>query len=88
MSTSSLENNKYATGVFIDLKKAFDTVDHDRLSKKYNSTVCLVSHKWIQGYLENRKQFVNVCNFDSETQSLNVSPTGFYFRTKVIYHVH
>ena len=32
--TTSLDNNKYTVGVFIDLKKAFDTVDHDILSKK------------------------------------------------------
>ena len=30
--TSSLDNNKYAIGVFVDLKKAFDTVDHDILA--------------------------------------------------------
>ena len=32
--TTSLEQNKYTIGVFIDLKKAFDTVDHDVLCKK------------------------------------------------------
>lgn len=26
--TSSIDNKKYAVGVFIDLKKAFDTIDH------------------------------------------------------------
>ena len=31
--TASLDNNKYTVGVFIDLKKAFDTVDHDILCK-------------------------------------------------------
>ena len=70
--TNSLENNKYAIGVFIDLKKAFDTVDHDILCKKlhFYGGHC-VSHKWIQSYLENRKQFVNFNNCDSEI--LNVS---------------
>ena len=28
------QKNKYTVGVFIDLKKAFDTVDHDKQSKK------------------------------------------------------
>ena len=47
--TSSLDNNKYAIGVFVDLKKAFDTVDHDILAKKtYISMVCVVLH--INGY--------------------------------------
>ena len=32
--TTSLENNKYTVGVFINLKKAFDTVDHAILCKK------------------------------------------------------
>ena len=32
--TNCLYNNKYSIGVFIDLKKAFDTVYHDVLTKK------------------------------------------------------
>ena len=32
--TSSLETNTYTVGVFVDLKKTFDTVDHDILCKK------------------------------------------------------
>ena len=32
--TNSLDNKKSAVGVLIDLKKAFDTVDHQLLCKK------------------------------------------------------
>ena len=67
--TSSLDNNKYAIGIFVDLKKAFDTVDHDILAKKLH--FCGVAHKWILSYFENRQQFVNFNNCDSEI--LNVS---------------
>ena len=32
--TNELENKNYSLGVFIDLSKAFDTVDHKMLIKK------------------------------------------------------
>ena len=62
--TTSLDNPKYTVGVFIDLKKAFDTVDHDILC---NATgLHGVSQKWIQSYLENTKQFVSFNNCHSK----------------------
>ena len=42
--TNALDNKKYAIGVFVDQKKAFDTVDHDIFSKNYISMVCAVLH--------------------------------------------
>ena len=36
MIRNALDNGKFACGVFIDLRKAFDTVNHDILLSKLN----------------------------------------------------
>ena len=52
---------KHAIGVFIDHKKAFDTVDHGILIKKMKHYgVRGVASDWVKSYLSNRKQFVNI----------------------------
>ena len=65
--TASLDNNKYAIDIFVDLKKAFDTVNHNVLAKHfYFYGIHGVAHKWIMSYLENRSQFVHYKNCNSE----------------------
>ena len=39
--TKATDNKKHAIGVFIDLKKAFDTVDHEILINKNISMACM-----------------------------------------------
>ena len=49
--------------VFLDLKKAFDTVDHDILLRKLHYYgICWTSHKWFASYLANRTQ---ICHLNS-----------------------
>ena len=55
----AFNENKYTLGIFIDLSKAFDTVDHDILLKKLHMYgIKRKNLKWFQGYLTNRKQFM------------------------------
>ena len=69
---TTLDNNKYAIGIFVDLKKAFDTVNHDILAKKlYFYGIHGVAHQWIMNYLENRSQFVQYDNCDSEVLKIS-----------------
>ena len=71
MSKAS-DNKKHATGVFVDLKKAFDTVDHEILIKRLNFYgVRGVGNDWVKRYFTNRKQFVEIIGCASEL--LNVT---------------
>ena len=59
--SSSLDNKKVTIGVFIDLKRAFDTIDHSLLLKKLEHYgIRGLANNWLYSYLKNRKQFVQV----------------------------
>ena len=56
----TLDHNKYGCGVFIDLRKAFDTVDHRILLQKLEHYGIRDSaSSWFQSYLTNRRQYVH-----------------------------
>ena len=64
--------------VFIDLKKAFDTVDHNIHCKKLQ--LYSIQHRelsWFQSYLSNCKQFCRVNGVDSNIEEIGVGvPQG------------
>ena len=52
----ALDKSKFACGIFIDLKKAFDTVDHNILLSKLNYYgIRGLSNAWFKSYLSERK---------------------------------
>ena len=62
----SLDEGNFSVGVFIDLQKAFDTVDHEiLLSKLGHYGVRGTANDWFRSYLTNRKQFVTINGVDS-----------------------
>ena len=53
--------------IFIDLKKAFDTVDHSILLKKMEHYgIKNSSNLWFKSYLSDREQFVTINGIESE----------------------
>ena len=57
--------------MFIDLQKAFDTIDHNILIKKaeYMGLRCIVIN-WLRSYLNNRKQYVEFRNNKSSLRDV------------------
>ena len=68
----ALDDGNIGCGVFVDLQKAFDTVDHQILLAKLNHYgICGVSNDWFKSYLSNRNQYVSINGFDSGHTSIN-----------------
>ena len=60
-SEKNLDNGIFTFRVFIDLEKAFDTVNHQiLLSKLQHYEIRDNALKWLTSYLMNRKQFVKL----------------------------
>ena len=65
--TTAIDEGKTTVGVFIDLKKAFDTVDHNILAKKLEHYgIRGLAKDWVCSYLENRRQYVCINNSNSD----------------------
>lgn len=55
----AIDNNEYTIGVFLDLAKAFDTVNHEiLLTKLEHYGIRGIALEWFKNYLTNRKQIV------------------------------
>ena len=63
----TLDSNRVGCGIFIDLQKAFDTVNHTILLQKWSHYVVRsISLLWFQSYLTGRQQYVSINNHSSQ----------------------
>ena len=68
---NAIDKKKYICGIFLDLTKAFDTVNHTiLLDKLHNYGIRGRAHKLLKSYLTNRNQYVAIGNIQSSKQAI------------------
>ena len=68
---SAIDKGEIVVGIFLDLKKAFDTVNHSILLRKLMKYgIRGNAYKWLQDYLNDRKQFVLFDNSESMCEKI------------------
>ena len=68
---NTLDNKRFGCGIFIDLQKAFDTVNHAILLSKlehYGVRGCAL--EWFRSYLSDRNQYVSLNGSNSDLLSV------------------
>ena len=89
MIRNVLDNRKFACGVFIDLQKAFDTINHDILLSKLNHYgIKGVALDLFKSYLSDRTQYATINNERSEIQTIKWCTIRLHLMTLIISHIH
>ena len=69
---SAIDNDDYVCGIFLDLSKAFDTVNHEILLKKlHHYGIRGQTNALFKSYLTNRKQLVEIDKIRSSCLPIN-----------------
>ena len=69
----ALDQGKYGCRIFVDLQKAFDTVDHIiLLGKLKHYGIRNVAYSWFESYLKDRKQYFSIKGYNSKHLSISL----------------
>ena len=69
--SQALDEGNYVLGIFLDLSKAFDTVNHSILCKKLEFYgIRGIALDWIRNYLSDTSQYVEYSNDTSEMKTV------------------
>ena len=64
---NAVDCQKYLAGIFLDISKAFDTLDHAILLSKLEACgITGTAHQWITDYFRNRMQYVQIDDSKSD----------------------
>jgi len=67
----AMDNHEYSVGIFIDLSKAFDTINHSILIEKLNYYgIRGIVLDWFRSYLQSRQQYVYLNGMSSTMRSI------------------
>lgn len=70
--TQAINKKQYTVGIFLDLQKAFDTIDHNILLHKLQKYGFRgIAHSWVENYLTDRLQYVHINGVDSKLQRIS-----------------
>jgi len=70
--TAAIDKGEFRMGIFIDLSKSFDTLDHAILLKKLELYgIRGLPNDLLKSYLTNRKQYVTYNSFKSRLQQIH-----------------
>lgn len=87
---NALHNSESCAGIFLDLSKAFDTINHEVLLHKLTlHGMRGIARDWFYSYLSDRSQFVNyndvtsdLCNTDCGVPQGSILGPSFYYLYK------
>ena len=69
--SSNIDNKKHSIGIFLDLSKAFDTIDHQiSLRQLQCYGIRGIACHWFKSYLQNRVQYVSYNTKDSDVMKI------------------
>ena len=69
--SSALDDGKFGCSIFIDLQKAFDTVDHTILLSKLNFYgIRGIALDWFRSFLSNGSKFVSISSISSTSKHI------------------
>lgn len=73
-----IDRDQITIVVFLDQKRAFETIDRERTLKKLkNLGICGMELKWFENYSTKRKQYTQYKNCQSETPEIPIGlPQG------------